>query len=66
MICYRERVTHQYVAVRLETDVTLESVRLAFAQHGKRCTRQMHFINDAIFVIEDGTRIVKYFVTSEQ
>ena len=62
MICYRERVTHKHVAVRLETDQKLKPVLLAFAQHAKQSTRQMHFINGAIFVIEDGTRIVKYSV----
>ena len=64
MVIYSDKSTRQLVAIRPETDATVEPRPLAFARvdTGRRSTepRAVYLVNNAVFVVEDGRTIVKY------
>lgn len=69
MVLYHEKHTRKIVAIRPESDAPIKPELMAFAQmdetrrrRGHFVARDVHLINDAVFVVEDKRRIVKYKV----
>lgn len=69
MVLYRDRLSRKLVSIRPEYDGPIKAETMVFAQtnesrrrRGRSLTRDMYLINNAVFVVENKCKLVKYLV----